>query len=257
MIANSENQLSGGSAAEASNINSNQATTPNQKMPKQPDEIDPGEKPVQLKQAGAKFECAASSLKYNIKHGKLPAYQENAMAPYMVRLSDVERFLRETPGVASMFYPKSNPPGEIKDGPSLTGLIDEREDQSPPSSPDTSGKSEMPPVGAKEIETNPPAVQTPADGVVAGAKREHKALDGKQITADADGQANPSTQAPPDGIKRRRRRRRGRGKGGVGNLVPSAEPQPLFLKALAGTTPKERLRLTACLNELAGLVASA
>lgn len=59
--------------------------------------------------------------------------------------------------------------------------------------------------------------------------------------------------------KRRRNRRRGKG-GDKGLGKPVAEvsgSHPLFLKTLQGATPQERLRVIACLNELAGMVASA
>jgi len=249
MIANSENQTSGGNAAQPNPINPNQTTNPNQQAALKSHDTEPSEKPVQLKQAATKFECAASSLKYNIKHGKLLAYQENAMAPYMVRLSDVERFLRVTPGVESMFYPKRK-----KDGLSLTGLIDKPDDKNPPSPPDPSGELQTPHVGHKKPETKPSTAhptQTTADVSVDTAKLENQALDQKHPAGDTDS----STQAPADGTKRRRRRRRG--KSGDGNRLATAELQPLVLKTLAGTTPQERLRITACLNELAGLVASA
>jgi hypothetical protein len=229
---------SGGTAAATPNINSNQ----------KPDSIitmnDTKHDTVALKQSAAKFACAASSLKNNIKSGKLPAIQSGENAPYMVRLADVERFLRDTPGIASIFHPAAKKSAGAMTGKTVASGGNE------PAMPEMTSDSESPTTEksvAQPIQTHP-LVEA------ASAKPGNEAVEQSQSAHVPDPLPEPSTQPGGDGTKRRRRRRRGKG-GGKNPAIPSLR-QPV-LKALAGTTPQERLRITACLNELAGLVASA
>lgn len=210
---------------------------PKQKKPESGDER------ITVKLAAAENECAASSLKYNIKHGKLPATQEGSTSPYMVRRTDVERLLRENPNIVSKFHPRPSSPAEVKDGPSLTGLIDDpgKADPMPPSKkPTTSEKTPVKPPVKPDDSTSLPARQKSAEPLVA------------QPQVDPDS----AIAAEPEPVGRKRRRSRRRGRGGNGQQPSASDLPPTALKALAGTTPKERLRITACLNELAGLVAS-
>jgi hypothetical protein len=143
-----------------------------------------------------------------------------------VRPSDVERFLRATPGIVSIFHPGTGKPAATETG-------------DPPSA--SKVDSEQPRVvKAPTVESAEPT----ADAMKTAPVEEATAADSKE---------SASTQAA-DATKRRRRRRRG--KGGAGSPTPTGIQAPV-LKALAGTTPKERLRITACLTELLGLVALA
>ncbi len=199
---------------------------------------------VTLKQSASKYCCAASSLKNNIKSGKLPATQSGEKAAYLVRLSDVERFLRETPGIASIFHPAAEKPaGAMTGKTAVSGGIEPAKPEV--TSDDKSSVTEA--SVAQPIHAHPP--------VVAGsAKPESEAVDHSPSAHVPDPKPEPTGHDAGNGNKRRRRRRRGKG-GGKNPAIPSLR-QPV-LKALAGTTPQERLRITACLNELAGLVASA
>ena len=187
------------------------------------------------------FDCAASSLKNNIKSGNLAATQANEKAPYMVRPSDAERFLRATPGIASKFHPAAEravaDPGQISAAPKVEAP-EQAEDSAHPAhvnsaQPTATPEVELTAAGPVAAELAPvPKVETPA------------ATPSKPEKTD-------SPSAEPDAKRRRRRR----GKGGSSSL--STPHSPTILKALVGTTPRERLRITACLNELAALVASA
>jgi hypothetical protein len=233
------NDQSGGTAAETPNINPNP-------QPDTPIEMNySNDDPVTLKEAAAEFECAASSLKNNIKSGKLAATQTGEKAPYMVRLSDAERFLRATPGIASIFHPAdskstaapaSKPPSADEASQVLT-----RQKAACPESQEAGEGQESKAATSSNVAAD---TVNPND----------TSADRKQLAPVTDAQADPSTHTVPVGGKRRRRRRRG--KGGGGSPAPAGIQQPV-LKALAGTTPQERLRITACLTELVGLVASA
>jgi hypothetical protein len=195
-----------------------------------------------VKEAAAKYQCAASSIKNNIKANKLAATKAAPTAPFMVLLPDVERLLRNTPGIASMFHPgdatrldRKQPDATTQSAPVPTPVVPH------PALPLVVQMkvSEAPPVTRAlkvAIQDKPAQVQQP---VAQAATR-----------PDADG--GPETRA----TKKRRLRRRGKG-GGLGQPLPAVAARPPFLKALDGTTPAERLRIMACLNELAGLVASA
>ncbi|MFT6862745.1 MAG: hypothetical protein ACJAVK_001304 [Akkermansiaceae bacterium] len=179
--------------------------------------------PVTLKVAAATFDCAVSSLKNNIKSGKLSAQQENPKSPFMARLADVERFLRETPGIASCFHPKKK-----------------IEPESISSEAETSVESELPTTGG--------AADTPFKDVT--VPNEENAIHSNE---NSDNCIPNPVDTPP--AKRRRNRRRGKGGGGAGSS--SGSLQAPVLKALDGASPTERLRVIACLNEIATIVASA
>lgn len=232
------NHQPGGIAAETPNINSNQEPDSNIDMNEMNDS------PITLKQAAAKFDCAASSLKNNIKSGKLAATQTNEKAPYMVRYSDVDRFLRDTLGIASIFHPAASNPAPAAAEPASadeTSAVMTGQEAESPTSKVAGGGHES----AAEAALTAAAETSGSDAT---------AVDHGSPARVPDVHANPSAQTAEGGTKRRRRRRRG--KGGAGSPTPTGIQQPV-LKALAGTTPQERLRLTACLTELLGLVASA
>jgi hypothetical protein len=221
----------GGTAAETPKINSNPQPHTSIAMNNSNDD------PINLKKAAAMFECAVSSLKNNIKSGKLPATQENKKAPYMVRPSDVETFLRATPGIVSVFHPAGTKPAatETTNPPTANKPDDEPAD--------TATISPAQSVAASAGHGNQPA------GVA--ESREGQACQNQEtVVAPLD-----SPKAQTGSNKRRRRRRHGKADAGKPSIASST--QPMVLKALAGTTPQERLRITACLTELLGLVASA
>lgn len=222
---------SGGTAAQTNSSN------PNKQMQDKVDTIQSGEEHETLKKAAAKFDCAWTSLKNNIKSGKLAATQANEKAPYMVRLADVEAFLRATPGIVSIFHPAGAKAAATETAYSPT--VNKADDELA----DTATISATQPVAASAAHANQP--------VGAAASREGQACQNQEtVVAPLD-----SPEAQTGSSKRRRRRRRGKGNA----VKPSAASsiQPPALKALAGTTPQERLRITACLTELLGLVASA
>jgi len=213
----------GGTAAETTITNSNPTPVGNS----QP--CAKSEAHVTLKHAAAEFYCAVSSLKNNIKTDKLPATQENPKAAYIVSLSDVERFLRATPGIVSIFHPKSGVVrGEMSDVPPLADVEQPSQDAAdvPPdnvvshfASPDASA-----PQGGSPLSTQPP---------------------------------KPQAVGPVPPVNAGKRRRRRRGKGGVGAQLGTTGTQSLLLGNLVGASPQERLRVVAVLNELAGIIASA
>lgn len=234
----STNNQPGGIAAETPNINSDQQIDSNIGLNEMNDQ------PIMLKQASNRYDCAASSLKNNIKCGKLAAAQTDEKAPYMVRPSDVERFLRDTPGIASIFHPAATKPAPAADEPAsadeTSAVIKDQNAESPKSKALGDGQE-----SAAEAASTAAAETSGSDNA---------AVEHGPPSLCLDAHANLSPQTAEGGIKRRRRRRRG--KGGAGSSPPAGIQQPV-LKALAGTTPQERLRLTACLTELLGLVASA
>lgn len=236
IMESSINNQSGGTTAQTPNINPNQQPNSNTKMKNTNDD------PITLKQAATEFECAWTSLKNNIKSSKLAATQAGVKAPYMVRPSDVERFLRATPGIASIFHPAdSKPIPSVSQLPSAT-------DMSPVM---THQKSERP--ESQETGKGKKSKSTAPSNVAAAADNSNDSSgDGKQLSPVSVAQEDSSTQPAPVGGKRNRR---GRGKGGR-SPAPCGIQQPV-LKALAGTTPQDRLRITACLTALVGLVASA
>ena len=211
------NKQSGGTAAETLNINSNQQPDP---------KIDMKDNSITLKEAAAQFACAASSLKNNIKSGKLAAIQTGEKAPYMVRLFDVERFLRATPGIVSNFHPAASKstPGDDKPAPDDEAFKD-----------------------CQQSAAKAPAIATAENNHPVDTVDAHE-----PPTLVPDVQVSPHKQASETRVKRRRRR----GKGGAGSPSIIVNQQPM-LKALAGTTPEVRLRITACLTEFLGLVALA
>lgn len=190
------------------------------------------EKAITLKEASMKYDCAPSSLKSNIKNNSLPAEQENEKSAYMVRPSEVERFLRDRPGIKSKFHtkpeetptetllesePKANDEGTIQDKTPARPTID------------------------KDLVTPDPVVP------VATPKQEHSQPSNASVSGVEEQQVENKG-------KRRRQRRRGKRDGD--QRPEGTHTKPLILRALCGTTDKERLRITACLNELASIVAS-
>jgi hypothetical protein len=259
---NSINHKPGGPAAHTPNINPNPNPNPNPKTDMNETNNDD---PVTLKQAAEKFQCAASSLKNNIKSAKLAATQSGEKAPYMVRLSDVERFLRDTPGIASIFHPATNAESAdiVAEAPSAT-----------PTSAAPAPAVTLPPVRepTSGVATAPPAKQAvPTRKEFAGgfpfpdegAVPPNPATVSRQ-RASTQEEAHTTPAPPPDATNerspKRRRRNRGRGRGlgaGVGVPPESSGMGARFISLLAGTTPGERLKLMACLNELSAMVASA
>lgn len=221
------NNQSGGSAAETTSTHSNQATNHNLDMIKISNKPESAEATVTLKQAAAKFECAWTSLKNNIKSHKLPALQEGDRAPYMVRLSDVECFLRATPGIASMFHPAG-------------AKVAANDTEHPPTVAKVDAGQQH------EIKAQPAELAEPAVSTIKTSPVEDAPSAAPQI---AD-----STQVVAVAKRRRPRRRRRKGGNSESPITPCT--QLPVLKALADTTPQDRLRVVACLNELAGLVAS-
>jgi hypothetical protein len=227
---------SGGTAAETTNINPN--SEPNSEP--NPDMNQINDEPATLKEISAMSDCAVSSLKNNIKSGNLAATQANDKAPYMVRPSDAERFLRATPGIASKFHPAAEKavadPGQTPATPKV---------KAPEQAKDLAGPTH---VNSAQAAAIPEVDVTAAEPVAAETAPAPKVE--TPTVAPSDPKKTDSPAAEPDS-KRRRRRRRGKG----GSSSQSAPHSPPFLKALVGTTPQERLRITACLNELAALVA--
>lgn len=199
-----------------------------------------------LKAAGEEFQCASSSLKNNIKDGKLAGTKESEKAPFKVRRGDAERFLRDTPGIASRFHPK-NSMQPVKDGPSLTGLLKDNDGGG-----DTGGEA------SGEPETMPSAVEGAAAATPVATAARVDACEPDPTATAIERPPVPETPAvvPSAANKRKRRRRRSRGaKPQAQNEVPEFGLR--LQKALEGTSAEERLRLTVCLKELAGIVASA
>ena len=196
--------------------------------------------PITLKKVAEEYQCAASSLKNNIKAGRLPAVQENEKAAYLVCPSEVEKFLKETKGIASIFHPSDASPAATEG--------------QPPQATDTP----KPPAEPKPVQVTPSAHD--ADSSESTTANEADAVP-KESCPRADSATADATDPPEseqDGKPRRKRRRgkrRGKGTGNGSTFSPSV--QQATLQALAGTTVEDRLRLTACLNELASLVASA
>jgi hypothetical protein len=231
----STNNPSDGITEQTPNINSNQQPDSNIDMNEMNDQ------PIMLKQAAARYDCAASSLKNNIKSGKLAATQTDEKAPYMVRPSDVERFLRDTPGIASTFHPAPKP------APAADEPASADETPAAMTGQEAGSPTSKAPGGGQEL-----AIESALSAAAETSGSGDTAVEHAARVPDAH--SKPSAQTAEGGSKRRRRRRRG--KGGAGTPTPTGIQQPV-LKALAGTTPQERLRLTACLTELLGLVASA
>ena len=223
----------GGIATQAPNINPSTQTMENHER---------NDIPLTVKEVAAMFQCAASSLKNNIKANKLVATKAAATAPFMVRPSVAERLLRETPGIASVFHPGNSVGADPKQPDAITQSAPVAIRVSPPPAQPMvvhMKASEASPVTRAvkvAIQDKPVQVQQPV----------------AQAATPPDEDGGPETRA----TKKRRHRRRGKG-GGLGQSVPAAAVRPPFLKALDGTTPAERLRIMACLNELAGLVALA
>ena len=215
---------SGGTAAETTTINPNQSSTGDPQLHEE------SETSVTLKHAASEYICAASSLKNNIKANKLSATQENPKAPYMVRLSEVAHFLRETPGIVSIFHPKSGDTiREATHAAPVPETIEQPSDTaSPPPSPDNAPYHPM---------QTQPTPKSADDAALRPSQAER-------------------VDVEPVAKNGKRRRNRRRGKGGIASTyIPTANQR--LLKTLVGATPQERLRVIACLNELAGLIASA
>ncbi len=222
---------------------------------------DTNEDPVTLKAIADTFGCAASSLKNNIKSGNLVATQTNEKAAYMVRPSDAERFLRDTPGIASKFHPSAKK--QIPADPGKTMAVPAKQSPKKPTvSVNPSEALAAEDSSAATVDSS--AEPTPTEEAIPSGKDEHHsaadvtAANHKATQSETD-PSDPSGAGTPqagNGGKRRRPRRRGK-RGGSEKSPDKSENPPVFLKALTGTSPQERLRITACLNELASLVASA
>ena len=181
---------------------------------------------------------AASSLKNNIKAGRLPAVQENEKAAYMVRPSEVEKFLKATKGIASIFHPSDARPTTAEGQPAQATDV---------------SKLPAEPKSVEVTHSNhdaDPSESTEDNGI--GATPKESCPQADTGTADAD----DTSAYGRDGTPRRKRRRGKKRSKGKGNTFSPSVQQATF-QALAGATVEERLRLTACLNELASLVASA
>ncbi len=223
---------SGGTAAET-----NTNTNTNSIMKDKENHQDSPAEAVTLKVAAARFGCAASSLKNNIKGNKLPALQNDPKAAFLVRPSEVERFLRATPAIASVFHPKT---AEESSG---TG-----ESAQPPLEPAAEGRQHAIDQSRKTVE-----VETKGSPAVeAGA--ETSAPPAGASAFSLEGQGDSESRNTDEGRKRRRQRRRGRGNSGPREI---RDDESLPVKRLVGISSKERLKIIACLNELAALVASA
>lgn len=61
--------------------------------------------PISLREISEAFKCSVHSLKDNVKSGRLPSLKAAATAPYLVKPSIAEKFLRATPTVRSIFHP--------------------------------------------------------------------------------------------------------------------------------------------------------
>jgi hypothetical protein len=215
MSKTTENQT-GGPAAQTPNIN----PQPDPSMPSDQNQ----DEPLPLKKAADKFGALSETLKKNIKAGKLPALQKDSKSPYLVNLSDVEKLLRDTPGIASIFHPAAC---VVLETPMTLGT----EAGHAAALGQGTGADELP---ARPAPVAAAAVAEPLTNGTPAAKP-------------------TGTDGPPEGSGRKRRpRHRGKGRSGQ----PQIPDRPLFLTALAGTTPSERLKITACLNELAAMVAS-
>lgn len=241
------NQKSGGTAAQTTLTNSNPAPE---------NGADIIDDPMTLKQLSERFGCAASSLKSNIKSDKLSAVQDDPKAPYMVKPSLVEAFLRETPGINSIFHPR-NQEKVTRELP----LENPPPDTTPPSSTSKTAK-----ISVTEKATTTPTVLSPPPEDKQAAPLIDKPIkpDSPSTAAhlESTSASGLETSVAPSisdhGTRSPRKRRRGKGRGkrttSSGNSVAPAPYQRL--KALEGTSPGERLRITACLTELANLVAS-
>jgi hypothetical protein len=261
-----ENQTtppSGGTAAQATNTNPNPeaieqpiSETPSSSVttppvidstlnhPAEPDLKNPncsGGTTASLKQNAEIYQCAASSLKHNVKSGKLPATQAGPTAPYMANTVDVERLLRDTPGIASVFHPKRGTPKDRK-------LADVCTQPTPAICHAALHTADPITMQVQSAEGLPAPQAVP---IVPASKTTQAQSPVAQVAQPPDAKGRSETSST-----KRRRRRRGKG-GGLGKSHPLVAVQPFILKALDGTTPAERLRIMACLNELAGLVASA
>lgn len=250
----STNTTPGGPAAQATSINSNLTPKTDSQMQTHPNHqaID-HEQLVTLKQAAEQFQVYHGTLKSNIKHGKLPAQQENPKAAYLVKSADVEKLLRTTPGIKSMFHPAACAATESDIAP-VTGAT-----------PDNDHSGQATDVGntavaveaaaksstvAKASSTNAPNSKADKNCAARGSKP----MPVTEVNIQHEVR-NPEIQS--DGHpKKRRRRSRGRGKSTTTHEMSATVSTP-FMKILAKTTPGERLTLMGCLNELAAMVASA
>lgn len=213
-----------GPAALSTGISPNQETT---------------EESVTLKHAATKYECAASSLKHNIKCGKLPATQENPQSAYLVRLSDVEHFLSSTPGIVSAFHPKT-----IKSTVAETGQ------------PTCASAVINEPTGAGMESPCQPA-ETVADHGKQSIRTTDLSVEDNDCRHGTAAVSQEGTEPKTSGRKKRRRRRnRGHVKSAATHEESATASAP-FMKILANATPEERFKIMACLNELATMVASA
>ena len=246
---------SGGPAAETSNVNPNLTASTELQMQTQPNHqtLD-NEQLVTLKKAAEQFDVYPGTLKNNIKQGKLPAQQENQKAAYFVKTDDVEKLLRTTPGIKSMFYPRESS-ASVSDVAHVTGATS---DNDPDGQTADAGNTAV----AVNVSAEPPTVAkgSSSNALNLNHDRNNARLDNKQIPVTHGGKqaANQSAETSSDAVpkKRRRRRHRGRGNSATTHEV-SASGSAHFMKNLAGTTPGERLKITAFLNELAAMVASA
>jgi hypothetical protein len=249
----------GGNAAQLPHPNLNPEPQTNQKMQDTTNQQNlDSDRLIPLKEAASKSQCYHGTLKNNIKNGNLPASQAGPKAPYLVRLSDVEKLLRNSPGIASIFHPAK----------SAASVASQPEAHDADSTPDAANGDQQA-TAAADVEPalvplpeaviashTIPDVAAPAAKVAPKVSAPAHNADAKDASAPESSQGGAVSPQSGDGGKRRRPRRRGKRRG-AGISADNVETSPVFLKALTGTSPQERLRITACLNELASLVASA
>lgn len=221
---------SGGSAANNRSITSTSNTPTNKNM-------NHTNAPITLKQAADQFLCAASSLKNNAKTGKLKATRTSPTAPFMVTLSDVEGFLKNTPGIKSIFHSGAQEPTTPH--------------QSMAEHSDTTAAAIAQSPPPTEIETTTAAVDTLNDA--------HTGKSLQPETTSEPAKQHPTTQhvlneSSSDTKHRRKRRRRKNHQNNSPSHLP--DDSPALFKTLQGATAAERLRFTALLNEFCQLIAT-
>lgn len=232
---NSINNQPGASTAQTPNVNPNPKPESKNQMPKHHKNkiVDLDDTPSSLKANAERYQCYLGTLKNNVRNGRLQALQEGPNAPYLVKPSDVEKLLRETPGIASIFHPAGSRPAKT-----------------------THPKAQQPEPKKVEPASTATSKHEPKIDTSTPAKAERCSAVDRPVTEGGNA-STPVSDTPQSSHPRKRRRRgRGRGKSGAVQSNPSSV-KSLALRALNGSSPEERLRITACLNELASLVASA
>jgi hypothetical protein len=222
------NETSGGSAAQTPNSNpqpeSVRNVTPDQEAPV----ISPqfaSDDPISLREVSEAFKCSVHSLKSNVKSGRLPSMKAAGTAPYLVRPSAVEKFLRETSAVRSIFHPghPSQAANSVSD--------------SHPAAPAPDGPAPEPVSEPAEPTLPPSDIRDPASARAVALREEA---------------THPPDETPPE--QKRKRNRRGRRKKAVAaGHAPSPQATP-ELKKLAMLSERERSKFAAVLHEILGLI---